>query len=75
MAAVEAGVGAIMCSYNKINSTYACENVATLHDLKSGMGFQVSIMCSAKIATFTHVPVLGMGYVRLGCHTQHCKFC
>ena len=24
--AIQAGVGSIMCSYNKINGTYACEN-------------------------------------------------
>jgi beta-glucosidase len=36
----EGGVNSIMCSYNKINNTYACENKQTLHDLKERMGFQ-----------------------------------
>jgi beta-glucosidase len=36
----EANVNSIMCSYNKINSTYSCENKQTLSDLKNGMGFQ-----------------------------------
>ncbi|CAM0139091.1 unnamed protein product [Umbelopsis sp. WA50703] len=39
--AVEAGVGSVMCSYNKINGTYACENDNTLTKiLKQEMRFQ-----------------------------------
>lgn len=38
-AAVDAGVLSVMCSYNKINGTYACENKKTLDDLKLRMGF------------------------------------
>eukprot|EP01047_Picozoa_sp_COSAG01_P046259 COSAG01_NODE_4328_length_5129_cov_15.312724_6_plen_318_part_00 len=30
-AAIAAGVGSIMCGYNRINSVYACENEQTLH--------------------------------------------
>ncbi|KAJ7213894.1 glycoside hydrolase family 3 protein [Mycena pura] len=38
---VQAGVAAIMCSYNQINSTYACENDKTLNGiLKGELGFQ-----------------------------------
>jgi hypothetical protein len=37
-ASVNAGVGAVMCSYNRINGTYACENPATLGDLKGEWG-------------------------------------
>ena len=33
-AGVAAGVAAVMCSYNRINSTYACQNAQTLSDLK-----------------------------------------
>lgn len=36
--AVDAGTGAIMCSYNLINGTYACENAHTLGLLKNGSG-------------------------------------
>eukprot|EP01111_Echinosteliopsis_oligospora_P008732 TRINITY_DN2471_c0_g1_i2.p1 TRINITY_DN2471_c0_g1~~TRINITY_DN2471_c0_g1_i2.p1 ORF type:complete len:693 (+),score=205.69 TRINITY_DN2471_c0_g1_i2:474-2552(+) len=43
-AAVEAGVGAVMCSYNRINDTYACENSQTISDLKDRMGFQGFVM-------------------------------
>jgi beta-glucosidase len=43
-AAVEAGVGAVMCSYNRLGGTYACENPAALADLKSGMGFAGWVM-------------------------------
>ncbi|KAL1928605.1 hypothetical protein VTP01DRAFT_2391 [Rhizomucor pusillus] len=38
---VEAGAGTIMCSYNKINGTYACENDHTLNQiLKGELGFR-----------------------------------
>ena len=32
-AAVKAGVGSVMCSYNRINSVYACENPYLLHSV------------------------------------------
>ncbi|KAJ7701453.1 beta-glucosidase [Mycena rosella] len=38
---VQAGVAAVMCSYNQINNTYACENDKTLNGiLKGEFGFQ-----------------------------------
>lgn len=37
--AVEAGVLSFMCSYNKINSVWACENPETLGELKNTMNF------------------------------------
>ncbi|KAJ6260885.1 Beta-glucosidase [Drechslerella dactyloides] len=38
---VKAGVGSIMCSYNKVNNTYACENSKLLNGiLKDELGFQ-----------------------------------
>ncbi len=44
-AAVDAGVGSVMCSYNRINDTYACENEQTLSkDLKGRMGFTGFVM-------------------------------
>jgi len=44
-AAVEAGVGAIMCSYNKVGGTYACENDRLLNVmLKGELGFSGWIM-------------------------------
>ena len=40
-AAVDAGVLSVMCSYNKINDTWACENNSTLNkDLKSRMNYK-----------------------------------
>jgi beta-glucosidase len=43
--AVEAGVGAIMCSYNRINETYACQNNDTLTTiLKGELGFRGFVM-------------------------------
>ena len=36
-----ANPGAVMCSYNRINGDYACENTYTLHDvLKQDWGFK-----------------------------------
>ena len=40
-AAVKAGVGSVMCAYNKVNHTYACENDQLMNkDLKQTMGFE-----------------------------------
>ena len=37
----DSGAGAVMCSYNRINGTYACENPYTLTDvLKKDFGFK-----------------------------------
>jgi beta-glucosidase len=37
----DSGAGAVMCSYNRINGTYACENSYTLTDvLKGDFGFK-----------------------------------
>lgn len=38
--AIEAGVGSFMCSYNKINGFWSCENSETLGDLKGTLGFK-----------------------------------
>lgn len=43
-ASVSAGVGAVMCSYNRLNGHYACENATSLGDLKDGMGFSGWVM-------------------------------
>ncbi|KAL1877689.1 hypothetical protein Plec18167_004655 [Paecilomyces lecythidis] len=38
---VKAGVASVMCSYNRLNETYACENSHTLNEiLKTELGFQ-----------------------------------
>ncbi|KAH3762986.1 glycoside hydrolase superfamily [Pelomyxa schiedti] len=40
-AAIDAGVGSLMCSYNKVNDTWACENDHLLNgDMKATLGFQ-----------------------------------
>jgi beta-glucosidase len=44
-AAVKAGVGSVMCSYNRINSVYACENPTMLHGVLDGQfGFSGFVM-------------------------------
>ncbi|MFZ0393917.1 MAG: glycoside hydrolase family 3 C-terminal domain-containing protein [Terracidiphilus sp.] len=40
IALARSGAGAFMCSYNKINGTYACENPYTLGVLKKDWGFK-----------------------------------
>jgi beta-glucosidase len=43
--AIQAGVGAMMCSYNKINGRYSCENNSTLNeDLRGKLGFKGWVM-------------------------------
>ena len=40
-AAVDAGIAGVMCSYNKVNGSFACANGNRLHrDLKTRMGFR-----------------------------------
>ncbi len=42
---MRAGVSAVMCSYNRINGTYACENSKSLNGLlKEELGFQGYVM-------------------------------
>lgn len=43
-AAVRAGAGSVMCSYNEINGTPACENAYTLGHLRRTLGFTGSVM-------------------------------
>src|SRR5580704_1660951 len=44
-ASVNAGVGAVMCSYNQVNGSYACQNSPTLSDtLDSVMNFKGFVM-------------------------------
>ncbi|KAL4796636.1 glycoside hydrolase superfamily [Aspergillus venezuelensis] len=43
--AVRAGVASVMCSYNRINQTYGCQNSKTLNGiLKGELGFQGYVM-------------------------------
>ncbi|OBT83024.1 hypothetical protein VE02_07779 [Pseudogymnoascus sp. 03VT05] len=43
--AVKAGVGSVMCSYNRLNDSYACENSYLLnHLLKNELDFQGFVM-------------------------------
>lgn len=59
-ASVSAGVGAVMCSYNEVNGTYACENPATLGDLKNELGFSGWVM-SDWTATHSGAPAIEAG--------------
>eukprot|EP00413_Alexandrium_margalefii_P039480 CAMPEP_0204586102 /NCGR_PEP_ID=MMETSP0661-20131031/47296_1 /ASSEMBLY_ACC=CAM_ASM_000606 /TAXON_ID=109239 /ORGANISM="Alexandrium margalefi, Strain AMGDE01CS-322" /LENGTH=628 /DNA_ID=CAMNT_0051595715 /DNA_START=27 /DNA_END=1913 /DNA_ORIENTATION=- len=56
--AIEAGVGSFMCSYNKINGAWSCENPETLGELKKTMGFTGYVMSDWGA---THSPSLAQG--------------
>ena len=60
---VMAGVASVMCSYNLVNGTYACENNSTLNGiLKSEFGFQGFVMSdwSATHSTISAITGLDM---------------
>jgi beta-glucosidase len=43
--AIRAGVGSVMCSYNQMNNSYACQNSELLNNvLKDKLGFQGFVM-------------------------------
>lgn len=59
--AVKAGVASVMCSYNRLNQTYACENSRLLNGLlKEELGFQGYVV-SDWMATHSGVPAIAAG--------------
>ncbi|KAF8637156.1 hypothetical protein AX17_003060 [Amanita inopinata Kibby_2008] len=63
MKSIMAGVASIMCSYNQINGTYACENDKIMNDIvKREFGFQGFIMSdwSATHSTLSAIDGLDM---------------
>ncbi|KAF2501967.1 beta-glucosidase 1 [Lophium mytilinum] len=59
--AVHAGTASIMCSYNRINGSYGCQNSKTLNGLlKEELGFQGYVM-SDWSATHSGVPAIAAG--------------
>lgn len=59
-ASVSAGVGSVMCSYNRLNGVYACENPTALGDLKGELGFAGWVM-SDWTATHSGAPAIQAG--------------
>ncbi|KAJ8517606.1 hypothetical protein ONZ45_g5248 [Pleurotus djamor] len=56
-----AGVASVMCSYNQINGTYACENDKMLNDvLKREIGFQGFVMSDWQATHSTLSAVAGL---------------
>ncbi|KAJ3711748.1 glycoside hydrolase family 3 protein [Lentinula raphanica] len=72
---VMAGVASVMCSYNLINGTYACENDKMLNDiLKREFGFQGFVMSDwgateSTISAITGLDMTMAGDITLGSHT------
>jgi beta-glucosidase len=59
--AVKAGTASIMCSYNRINGSYGCQNSKTLNGLlKDELGFQGYVM-SDWLGTHSGVPAIEAG--------------
>ncbi|RYC81622.1 putative beta-glucosidase G [Fusarium oxysporum f. sp. narcissi] len=59
--AIHAGVSHVMCSYQRLNQTYACENSKSLNGLLKGeLGFQGAVM-SDWFATHSGVPAIKAG--------------
>ena len=59
--AVKAGTASLMCSYNRINGSYGCQNSKTLNGLlKEELGFQGYVM-SDWGATHSGVPAILAG--------------
>ncbi|KAF8827401.1 hypothetical protein HHX47_DHR4000061 [Lentinula edodes] len=73
--AVMAGVSSVMCSYNLINGTYACENDKMMNDiLKREFGFQGFVMSDwgateSTISVVTGLDMTMAGDITLGSHT------
>ncbi|KAH8822732.1 glycoside hydrolase family 3 protein [Flagelloscypha sp. PMI_526] len=58
---VQAGVASLMCSYNLVNGTYACENDALLNTiLKGEMGFQGFVMSDWQATMSTMSAITGL---------------
>lgn len=62
---VEAGVGSVMCAYNKVNGTYACENDKLLNGLLKGELNFKGFVQSDWSATMSSVPSALGGLVRM----------
>ncbi|PFH46305.1 glycoside hydrolase family 3 protein [Amanita thiersii Skay4041] len=61
MKSIMAGVASIMCSYNQVNGTYACENDKVLNDIvKREYGFQGYIMSDWGATHSTESAVAGL---------------
>ena len=68
--AVKAGVASFMCSYNRINSSYGCQNSKTLNGiLKDELGFQGYVRADTIAYCFETELTDTKGYVRLGSNT------
>ncbi|OSD03878.1 glycoside hydrolase family 3 protein [Trametes coccinea BRFM310] len=76
MRSVQAGVASVMCSYNLVNDTYACQNDRTLNQLlKDEIGFQGYVMSDwgAHHSTLAAVAGLDMsmpGDITFSSHTS-----
>lgn len=74
--ALLAGAASVMCSYNRANNSYACQNSKLLNGiLKTEMGFE-GFVVSGMDRSHTHNFVsLAYMYNRLGWTTHRCCIC
>jgi beta-glucosidase len=59
-ASVRAGVGSVMCAYNRLNGVFACENPTILGDLKNRMGFTGFVMSDWSATTSNSAAAAGL---------------
>jgi hypothetical protein len=68
-AAVNAGVLSVMCSYNRVNKVFACENNYTLALLKQQLNFSGFVVSGESFilfsSLFSHFSKIGVLYIRL----------
>lgn len=70
--AVKAGVSSVMCSYNRINGSYGCQNSKLLNGvLKEELGFQ-GYGKHTGLGTTTLPRLTSLSGVRLGCYSRRC---
>lgn len=70
--AVKAGVSSVMCSYNRINGSYGCQNSKLLNGvLKEELGFQ-GYGKHTRLGSTTLRRLTSTSGVRLGCYSRWC---
>jgi hypothetical protein len=68
MDALREGAGSLMCSYQRVNNSYGCQNSKLLNGiLKEELGFEGFVVCT--IPTFTKTSLITYRYL-IGTHNM-----